>query len=127
MTKEKLLKIDNIMYRVKDLPRAEKFYTNALGLKKIWEDKKAKMIGFVLEDSDSEVVIHASADIPQFDYSYLVRDVLKFCNKYKKLGHKLILKPIDVRSGKYAILADLDGNEIPIIDLTKFSGRPRFD
>lgn len=41
-----ILKIDNIMYRVADLAVSEKFYTEVLGLKKTWEDRERKMIGF---------------------------------------------------------------------------------
>jgi len=123
----KLLKIDNIMYRVSDLDKAEEFYTNVLGLKKVWEDRDAKMIGFVFEQGDSEVVIHSNPDIPKFDYSYLAEDVVVFCEELKKQGHKIVLEPIEVRSGKYAVIADQDGNKVPIIDLTKFDGKPRYD
>ena len=123
----KLLKIDNIMYRVKDLEKAKEFYQDVLGLKKVWEDKDARMVGFMFDQSDSEVVIHANQEIPKFDYSYLVENVVEFCEGYKKRGYKPLLEPIDVRSGKYAVLQDDDGNEIPIIDLTKFGGKPRYN
>ena len=33
----------------------------------------------------------------------------------------------DIRSGKLAVLEDLDGNKIPIVDLTKFGNKPRYD
>ena len=114
------------MYGVNNLEKAEKFYSGVLGLKKVWTDNKRKMIGFVFEQSDSEVVIHSNSDIPKFDYSYLVDDVVEFCENFKKSGYKLILEPIDVRPGKYAVLQDIDGNEIPIIDLSKFGGKPRY-
>ena len=122
-----LLKIDSILYRVSDLKRAESFYREVLGLKKAWEDIDAKMIGFIFEKSDSEIVIHNNPDIPKFDYSYLVDDVEKFCEVYENMGFKLLAEPFEVRTGKYAILTDYDGNKIPIIDLTKFGGRPRYD
>jgi lactoylglutathione lyase len=125
---QKLLKIDNIMYCVSDLKKAEAFYRDALGLKKIWEDQKARMIGFSFaEQRGSELVIHSNPDLPKFDYSYIVQDVVKFCEEFKKLGHKVVREPIDVRPGKYAILSDPDGNEIPIIDLTKFGNKPKYD
>ncbi len=123
----KLLRIDNIMYRVSDLEKAEKFYQDILGLKKVWEDKGEKMIGFVLEQSDSEIVIHANPDIPKGEYSYLVEDVVNFCEEVKKQGYRVLLDPIEVRPGKYARIADPDGNEIPIIDLSKFGGKPKYD
>ncbi len=115
------------MYRVSDLKKAENFYTNILGLKKAWEDQNAKMIGFVFEQSDSEIVIHTDPNIPKGEYSYLVEDVAKFCEEVKKQGYRVLLEAIEVRPGKYALISDPDGNEIPIIDLTKFGGKPRYD
>lgn len=121
----KLLKIDNIMYRVSDLERAEKFYTEVLGMRRVWKDKNA--IGLMFEQSDSEIVIHTNPDIPKFDYSYLVEDVVTFCNGIKEKGYKILFGPIDVRPGKYAVIGDPDENTIPIIDLTKFGGKPKYD
>ena len=123
----KLLKIDSIMYHVSDLEKAEKFYQDILGLKKDWEDKDAKMIGFMFEQSDSEIVIQANPEMAKFNYSYLVDDAVKFCEEYKEKGYKPLLEPIEVRPGKYAVLQDQDGNEIPIIDLSKFGGKAKYD
>jgi len=123
----KLLKIDNIMFFVKDLEKASKFYENVLGLKRVWTDKKNKMIGFVFDESDSEIVIHGDPEIPNPDFSFLVENVEQFCEEYRKKGYSLIREPFDVRCGKFAILADPDGNAIPIIDLTKFGNKPRYD
>lgn len=121
-----LLKIDNIMYKVKNLEKAASFYEDILGLKKVWVDTKRKMIGLKLLESDSEIVITSDATLPEFDYSYLVEDVGSFCGKFKEQGFKSELEPIEVRCGKYAILKDLDGNKLPIIDLTKFGNKPRY-
>ena len=82
---------------------------------------------FVFAESDSEIVIHTDPNIPKGEYSYLVENVAEFCEEIKKQGHKVLLEPIEVRSGKYALFADPDGNEIPIIDLTTFGGKPRYD
>jgi len=35
--------------------------------------------------------------------------------------------PFDIRRGKYAVLEDLDGNRVDVIDLTGFGGKPRYD
>lgn len=123
----KLLKIDNIMYRVSDLEKSKEFYEKVLGLKKVWEDREAKMVGFVFDQSDSEIVIHNNPHIPKFDYSYLVEDVVAFCKEVKEKGYKVCLEPMDVRPGKYAVIADLDDNAIPVIDLSKFGGKPKYD
>ncbi len=122
-----LQKIDNIMYRVKDLKTAGKFYAEVLGLKKVWEDEKSQMIAFMLTDSNSEIVIHTNTSIPDGDYSYSVENVEQFVKDFKAKGYRVALEPIDVRPGKYAVLLDPDGNKIPIIDLTKFDGVPKYD
>jgi catechol 2,3-dioxygenase-like lactoylglutathione lyase family enzyme len=124
--KTKLLKIDNIMYRVKALVEGERFYTDVLGLQKVWEDKERKMIGFKLADSDNEIVIHANSDLEDFEFSYLVENVEEFI-KEREGKVNVTFGPIGVRTGKYAMLQDPDGNNIPIIDLTAFDGKPQYD
>ena len=124
---EKLLKIDNIMYRVKDLDKARIFYREILGLEQVWKDKERKMIGFKLAESDAEIVIHNDPNIPDFTFSFLVESVEKFIEEKLDKGSILTFGPIRVRCGWYAILEDPDGNNIPIIDLSKFGGIPQYD
>jgi lactoylglutathione lyase len=121
-----LKKIDNIMYKVADLDKAAELYRDVLGLKEIWRDDASKMIGFKLEDNDSEIVIHSSENLPDFDFSYSVENVDQFIENATRYGFVVTFGPIEVRTGKYAVLEDPDHNKIPIIDLTKF-GVPRFD
>lgn len=123
----KLRKIDNIMFRVKDIEKAAKFYEEVLGLKRAWTDSKKGWIGFVFEESDSEIVLHNDSSIPNPDFSFLVDSVEDFYRQYSKKGYKVIKEPFEVRSGRFAILEDLDGNTIQIIDLTKFGNKPRYD
>jgi len=123
----KLLKIDNIMFYVRDLEKSAGFYEKELGLKRAWHDAENKMIGFVFEKSDSEVVIHSNQELPSPDFSFLVEDVESFCQGYREKGYQILQEPMEVRCGKFAVLTDLDGNKLPIIDLTKFGGQPRYD
>ncbi len=123
----KIKKIDNIMFRVKNLNKSLEFYQKVLGLKKVWEDKKNNMVGFQCAGNDSEIVIHKNKDIPNPDFSFLVDDVEEFVKDCKKKGYKIEKEPFEVRCGKLAVLRDLDNNKIPIIDLSKFRGKPRYD
>lgn len=123
----KLLKIDNLMFKVNDLDQSTLFYENILGMKKRWKDDSYKMVGFTFAESDSEVVIHSDPNLPQFDFSFLVKDVIEFCEEVKEKGYKVLKEPFDVRPGKFAVLSDLDGNAIPIIDLSKFGGVAKYD
>jgi catechol 2,3-dioxygenase-like lactoylglutathione lyase family enzyme len=122
-----LLKIDSVMYRVGDLAKAEAYYTGVLGLRRLWADAERNMIGLGLAESDAEVVIHTDPAIPSPDFSFLVADVETLCEEHEKGGQRFILRPIEVRTGSFAVLADPDGNPIPIIDLKKFGGKPRYD
>jgi catechol 2,3-dioxygenase-like lactoylglutathione lyase family enzyme len=114
-----LRKIDNVMYRVKDLDEAARFYEGVLGLKRVWMDEDAGQIGFVFPESDAEIVIHTDFGIPNPDFSFLVDDVVAFCENYERQGYRVARKPFDVRCGKFAVLEDPDGNPIPIVDLTR--------
>ncbi|MBU4086861.1 MAG: VOC family protein [Nanoarchaeota archaeon] len=124
----KLKKIDNIMFKVEDLERASKFYSEEMGLKKAWEDKIVGMIGFIFPESDSEIsipdiVIHTNEKIPNPDFNFLVDSVDEFVKNFRGK----VLMRMEVRSGKLAVLEDLDWNKIPIVDLTKFNGKPRYN
>lgn len=123
----KLRKIDNIMFFVKDLEKSAKFYEEVLGLKRAWTDLKKGQIGFTFAESDSEIVIHTDSSIPNPDFSFLVDNVESFVKSYANKGFKVLREPFDVRPGKFAVLADPDDNIIQIIDLTKFSNKPRYD
>lgn len=122
-----LRKIDNIMYRVKDLDTSAKFYSEVLGLKQVWRDDEHQMIGLVFPESDSEIVIHSLANIPNPDFSFLVDNVEEFVKEFRDNGYKVCKEPFDIRSGKFAVLSDPDENVINIMDLTKFDNTPKFD
>jgi len=141
----KLKKIDNVMFRVKDLEKAAEFYEKEMGLKKVWEDKNEGMIGFIFPNSDSEIkkssertlgcsgmrismsipdiVIHNNKMMPNPDFNFLVDNVDEFLKSFKgKVSMRM-----EIRSGKLAVLEDLDGNKIPIVDLTKFGNKAKYD
>lgn len=122
-----LIKIDSIMFRVTDLDASAAFYSGVLGLQQVWRDDDRQMIGFKFPEDESEIVIHTNPDIPNPDFSVLVNDVAAFVQTYRDDGHAVLVEPFDVRTGKFAVLSDPDGNAINIIDLTGFGGRPRYD
>lgn len=122
-----ILQLDNVMYFVSDLDKARPFYEQALGLTKVWQDDERKMIGYKMTNSTSEIVIHSDSSLPKFDYSFLIADVEALCAQVKRQGFKIAVEPFEVRCGKFAILLDMDGNEIPVIDLTKFGGKARYE
>ncbi len=127
MTGTLLKKIDCVMYCVKDLEKAIQFYTEVFGLKIGWKDKEEEIVGLILPETDAEIVLHKDTTLPTPAISFHVENVEKFCRYYQKAGYNILLEPIEVRCGKYAELQDPEGNTIPIIDLTKFGGKPQSD
>jgi len=122
-----LRKIDCIMLRVSDLEASARFYEDVMGLRRGWTDTDRGMIGFLFPGNDSEIVIHNDEGLPNPSYSFSVDDVTEFCNEYTNRDYRVLEGPFDVRTGKYAVLEDPDGNRVDIIDLTGFGGKPRYD
>ena len=122
-----LRKIDAVMYRVSDLDSAIEFYQAMFGLRLGWLDRERQMAGLLFPKSDTEIVLHCDPTLPNPDVSYLVEDVIAFCASYRAAGGVVVVEPFDVRCGKYAIVRDLDGNELGVVDLTHFGGKPRYD
>jgi len=122
-----LRKIDAILYRVGDLARAIEFYQALFGLRLGWLDQERQMAGLLFPESDAEIVLHCDPTLPNPDVSYLVEDVLAFCESYRASGGVVVVEPFDVRCGKYAIVRDRDGNQLSVVDLTHFGGKARYD
>lgn len=121
------LGIDSILFRVKDLKAATKFYEEELGLKRVWEDKERSMVGLIFPDKKSEIVIHTDPSIKNPDFGFLVENVNQFCKNHKAHGYEVDTEPFEVRCGEAAVILDPDGNKLPIVDLTKFGGKPEYD
>ena len=124
---QRLRKIDSVMHYVRALEPAAAFYEGVLGLRRVWTDAEREMIGLRFAESDAEIVLHTDATLPNPDISYLVDDVAQFCAEYEQAGHHVLVAPLAVRCGSYAVLADMEGNAVAIIDLTAFGGQPHYD
>ena len=122
-----LRKIDNVMVRATDLESSARFYEEAMGLRRAWTDTESRMVGFLFPGNDFELVIHEGPTQDDPPYSFSVEDVVEFCERFRGMGYTVLVEPFEVRCGMYAVLSDLDGNRINIIDLKKFGGEPRYD
>ena len=91
-----------------------------MGMKKKWIDEKRGMIAFSFaEGGTEEIIIHKDPKIKTL-FNFVVNNVEKFCEYYKKIGCKILVEPKTIRCGKIAVLSDPDGNEIPIVDWTTY-------
>src|SRR5437588_12639260 len=68
-----LRKIDRILLRVPSLESAVTFYRDVFGLRLVKQD--ARLANLRLADCDTELVLHADADLPDEAIYYLVDDV----------------------------------------------------
>ncbi len=113
-------KIDCVMIRVGDVAAAEKFYTDVFGLRLVWRDGGS--VGLVFPESDAEIVLHSSRDIPhKVEVHYLVDDVVSAVRTCQEKGCRMIAPPFDVLIGKCAVIEDPFGTTLCLLDLS--SGR----
>ena len=113
-------KIDCVMIRVDDLAEGEKFYSEVFGLEPLW--REAGSVGMGMPETDAEIVLHTSAEIPhKVQVHYLVDDVVGAVKIYAEKGCRVVLPPFDVMIGKCAVIEDPFGTTICLLDQT--SGR----
>lgn len=122
-----LKKIDNVMFKVDDLEKSAEFYEHVMGLKRGWTDVENRMIGLLFPGNDSELVLHVDDSLPNPNVSFQVENVLRFIKEFRKKGYRVVVEPFGIRCGICAVLSDLSGNMIEVMDISKFDDKPRFD
>lgn len=117
-------KIDCVMIRVDDLAAGEKFYAEVFGLKPLWREAGAVGMGF--PESDTEIVLHNNAEIPnKVEVHYLVDDVVAAVKGYAEKGCRVLVEPFDVLIGKCAVIKDPFDTTICLLDISS-GHRPRY-
>ena len=113
-----LRKIDCVMIRVDDIQAAADYYANVFGLLPQWSAEDS--IGLRFPESDAEIVVHNSPDIPSnVEVHYLVDDVVIAVTNYAAKGCDVLIEPFDIAIGKCAVIADPFGTRLCILDMTK--------
>ncbi len=111
-------KIDCVMIRVPDVPTAAKFYEDAFGLKRLWQD--GDTIGLGMSDTDAEIVLHNSPDIPHdVEVHYLVDNVAEAVQGYAQKGCTILVEPFEVAIGQCAVISDPFGTTMCLLDMSK--------
>ena len=111
------------MLRVDDLNKVAEYYVTVFGLKRVWQS--ADSVGLVMAETDAEIVLHTSEDIPaHISVHYLVDNVENAVTEYQKKGCKLVTSPFDIAIGKCAVIEDPFGNQLAILDMTKGARTP---
>jgi lactoylglutathione lyase len=117
-----LRKIDCVMVKVDDLEAAARYYSDVLGLHRLWSDAHSVAMG--MPETDAEIVLHDDPDLPKdIGVHYLVDDVVTAAAELESKGCTIIVPPFDIVIGKCAVIQDPFGTVLPILDMTKGSRR----
>jgi len=112
------------MIRVDDVHAGEKFYSEVFGLTPLW--REAGSVGMRLPESETEIVLHNNANIPnKVEVHYLVDDVVASVKSLAENGCRILVPPFDVFVGKCAVIQDPFATTICVLDLTS-GKRPRY-
>jgi catechol 2,3-dioxygenase-like lactoylglutathione lyase family enzyme len=109
-----LKKVDRILLRVESLEAAIHYYRDTLGLKLVKHDPR--LASFKLEDGETELVLHADADLPDQATYYLVDDLKDIYQRRDELKLKFVSPPSPVSRGLRATVKDPFGNVMLLLD-----------
>jgi catechol 2,3-dioxygenase-like lactoylglutathione lyase family enzyme len=102
------------MLKTTDLDAAIAFYSGKLGHELLWRTDAAA--GFLLPDSDTELVVHCELD-PQTDL--LVDNTDDAYRTLLDAGARSIVAPFDIAIGRCAVVRDPFGNVLTFLDQSK--------
>jgi len=109
-----LKKIDRILLRVESLDAAVRYYRDVLRLTLLKHDQR--LASFRLLDGQTELVIHADADLPDQAMYYLVDSVKDLYRRRDELKLKFAAPPSAISRGFRATVKDPFGNVMLILD-----------
>lgn len=108
-------KIDCLQIPVPDLEDGLKFYCDLLGHELLWRTTTA--VGLRMPDTDTELVLQVER--PELEVNLLVASVDEAATAVTQAGGTVIELPFDIQIGRCAVVQDLWGNRLVLLDLTK--------
>lgn len=108
-------KIDCLSLPVSDLDEALAFYSDHLGHELIWRTDTAA--GLRLPDSNAELVLHT--DDRPMETDIAVESVPRAVERFTAAGGTVLAGPFDIQIGLCAVVADLWGNVLVLLDTSK--------
>src|SRR3954471_7203571 len=109
-----LKKVDRILLRVESLEGAVSYYRDVVGLKLLKQDPR--LASFQLLDGQTELVLHADADLPDQAMYYLVDNVKDLYRRREALKLKFSGPPTPISKGFRATVKDPFGNVLLLLD-----------
>jgi predicted enzyme related to lactoylglutathione lyase len=108
-------KIDCLQIPVPDLDAGLAFYRDRLGHELLWRTDTAA--GLRMPDTDTELVLQTER--PELEVNLLVTSVDEVTATLLHAGGSILEPPFDIPVGRCAVVQDLWGNRLVILDLSK--------
>ncbi len=114
--------VDAVTVPVPDLDAGLAFYEGRLGHRLLWRNDEVGQAGLALVNSDTELVLTTSAP---YAPTWLVASVDSAVKLVVDAGGRSVHGPTEVPVGRLAVVEDVFGNPLVLLDTSK--GRYRTD
>jgi len=115
MTMPLFRKVDCVRFYVANLEAGLAFYCDQLGHQLIWRTETAA--GLRLPESNVELVIQTEDQRQEIDF--LVDSADRAAQFIEQAGGVVIVPPFDIQIGRCAVVEDLWGNPLVLLDTSK--------
>jgi len=107
--------VDAVTVPVPDLDQGLQFYRDQLGQELVWRNDVVGQVGLRLPESQAELVLSTNLE---YTVNWLVRSVSEAVETIVEAGGKVILEPTRIPVGHLAVVNDLFGNALVLLDLS---------
>ena len=111
-----LLAVDAVTVPVPDLDSGLAFYQGRLGHRLLWRNDEVGQAGLALAAQETELVLTTSAP---YAPTWLVESVDSAVESMINAGARLMNGPSDVPVGRLAVVEDVFGNQLVLLDTSK--------
>ena len=111
-----LLAVDAVTVPVPDLDAGLAFYQEQLGHRLLWRNDEVGQAGLALAAAQTELVLTTSAP---YAPTWLVTSVVSARDAIVDAGGRSVSGPSDVPVGRLAVVEDVFGNRLVLLDTSK--------
>ena len=111
-----LLAVDAVTVPVPDLDSGLAFYREQLGHRLLWRNDEIGQAGLALPAQETELVLTTSAP---YAPTWLVESVDSASDAIVDAGGRVASGPSDVPVGRLAVVEDIFGNQLVLLDTSK--------